>query len=160
VNSKKFDSYFSIYGDTLAFFCSNREGQLSDIYSAKVSVKNNLLASGEEYLSQDEWNKLIGKNVGQTLTFQNKSMILTKAQKEYLYFLANKVAPNDDLKFQIVVKQEEDPETSRSRLREIYGELRQAGIDSNRIREEHRSEHVDKGETGLIEVLVFKTTSN
>ena len=46
VNSPKFDAYFSIYGDSLCFFASNRGGKMSDIYQSKIKVddgKNNQL---------------------------------------------------------------------------------------------------------------------
>src|SRR5258706_5434439 len=35
VNSKKFDAYFMIR-DSLAYFCSNRDGQFSDLYGARI----------------------------------------------------------------------------------------------------------------------------
>lgn len=38
VNSAKFDAYFSIYGDSLCLFASNRGGKLSDIYQSKITV--------------------------------------------------------------------------------------------------------------------------
>jgi hypothetical protein len=38
INSKKFDAYFSIYGDSLCFFASNRGGKMSDIYRSKVTI--------------------------------------------------------------------------------------------------------------------------
>lgn len=36
VNSKKFDAYFSVHEDGTVFFCSNRDGELSDIYTAEL----------------------------------------------------------------------------------------------------------------------------
>jgi Tol biopolymer transport system component len=36
INSKKFDSYFSIYGDSIAFFASNRDGKYAEIYNVTV----------------------------------------------------------------------------------------------------------------------------
>lgn len=35
INSKRFDAYFSLY-DSVAYFSSNRTGQLSDLYMAKI----------------------------------------------------------------------------------------------------------------------------
>jgi outer membrane protein OmpA-like peptidoglycan-associated protein len=37
VNSKRFDAYFSIR-DSIAYFCSNRDGQFSDLYKASKQV--------------------------------------------------------------------------------------------------------------------------
>ena len=158
VNSKKFDAYFSIYGDSLAYFTSNRDSQLSDIYKVKVSLKTSYLAAGERYLTREEWNAAVGKNVSSEIVFRNDAKMLTSSQKELLYYLANKVSDKRDLRIQLIVREEENPEASRSRLREIYGELRQAGIDSDRIREQHRSDVVKPAERGLIEVALFKST--
>lgn len=36
INSTSFDAYFSIYKDSTCFFVSNREGELSDIYTSKM----------------------------------------------------------------------------------------------------------------------------
>ena len=38
INSKKFDGYFSIYGDSVCYFSSNRAGKMSDIYSGAITV--------------------------------------------------------------------------------------------------------------------------
>lgn len=38
VNSEKFDAYFSIYGDSVCYFASNRGGKMSDIYRSKVTI--------------------------------------------------------------------------------------------------------------------------
>jgi outer membrane protein OmpA-like peptidoglycan-associated protein len=38
INSNKFDAYFSIYGDSLCLFASNRNGKMSDIYRSKIIV--------------------------------------------------------------------------------------------------------------------------
>lgn len=155
VNSRKFDAYFSIYGDTVAFFTSNRENQLADIYSVKVSVKQNYLSGGKQYLSQEEWNKLVGKSVAQKLTFPANSKDLSVSQRELLYYMANKIAENKEIGIHLVVREEEDSNLTSRRLREIYGELRQAGIDSNRIRED-QLETISAGKAGIIELKLYK----
>jgi outer membrane protein OmpA-like peptidoglycan-associated protein len=38
VNSKKFDAYFSSYGDSVFYFSSNRAGKMSDIYQGKIII--------------------------------------------------------------------------------------------------------------------------
>jgi hypothetical protein len=160
VNSKKFDAYFSIYGDSVAYFTSNRDQQLSDIYRVKVSPKTSFLEAGEQYLTQQEWNAMVGKNANGKFSFSKNSTALTASQKELLYFIANKISGNSDIKIQLVAREEDDAESTRARLRAIYGELRQAGIDSDRIREEQRRENVRTVETGgVIELLLFKGNS-
>lgn len=157
VNSKKFDAYFSIYGDTVAYFTSNRDQQLSDIFKVDVSATNALLPSGKKYLTQAEWNSTVGKNVLQQLTFQNRNKTLTSAQKELLYFIAKKISDNKDIGIHLVVKQEEDADLTKTLLKEIYGELRQAGIDSNRIWEEQLKESIKVSEnTSLVDIMLYK----
>jgi hypothetical protein len=155
VNSKKFDAYFSIYGDSIAYFTSNRDQQLSDIYQVKVSEKVGILPAGQRFLTEEEWNTSIGKNVLRKLTFDEKSQTLSAAQRELLYYIANRVSALKDVGFHLIIRQEEDPELSRSRMKAIYGELRQHGIDSNRIREE-QGYNVKTGETGVIELMLYK----
>jgi hypothetical protein len=156
VNSKKFDAYFSIYGDSVAFFASNRDQQLSDIFSVKVSEKIGLLPAGYRYLTQDEWNASIGKNVLRKLTFEPEVTTLTSAQKELLYYISNKVSAMSDVSFHIIVREEENPDFTRSRLKAIYGELRQHGMDSNRIREEQNPQAIKTGKSGVIELMLYK----
>jgi hypothetical protein len=38
INSARFDAYFSIYGDSLSFFASNRGGKWSDIYQSRITI--------------------------------------------------------------------------------------------------------------------------
>ena len=62
LNSKGFDAFFSIYGDSVAYFSSNRSGGLADIYTAKVApqaapVKD---VAGRQYLSDKEIQDLFG----------------------------------------------------------------------------------------------------
>jgi hypothetical protein len=156
VNSSKFDAYFSIYGDSVAFFSSNRDQQFSDIYAVKVSVKNNLLTGGQQYLGKNDWNSIIGKNIPHKITFDNKANALTASQKEFLYYMANKLAEKKEIGIHLVVVEEEDQELTRTRLREIYGELRQAGIDSERIKEEQRPETIVSSKRGVVEIRLFK----
>jgi hypothetical protein len=156
VNSKKFDAYLSIYGDSVAYFVSNRDQQLSDIYRATVKVDIGLLSPGQKYLSQEEWNSLVGKNVLQKFTFEKQSSMLTSAQKELIYYISKKVSSEKDVNVHILVTEEEDPELTSERVKAMYGELRQAGIDGYRIKEDQKSEFIKKGEKGVIQLMLFK----
>jgi len=157
VNSKKFDAYFSIYGDSVAFFTSNRDKPLSDIYTVKVSPKIGNLAPGQKYLSQDEWNSLIGTNVVKQLVFENKATDLTSAHRELIYYIANKVSFMEDIGFHVLVREEDDAQLMRDRMKQIYGELRQAGIESKRIREEQNPSSVKASSSvAVIELMLFR----
>jgi hypothetical protein len=156
VNSKKFDAYLSIYGDSVAYFVSNRDQQLSDIYRATVKVDIGLLSPGQKYLTQEEWNSVVGKNVLQKFTFEKQSITLTSGQKELIYYISKKVAGEKDVNIHLLVTEEEDSELTGERVKAMYGELRQAGIDGYRIKEEQKSEFIKKGEKGVIQLMLFK----
>lgn len=155
VNSKKFDSYFSIYGDSIAYFASNRDGKYADIYSAKVSEAKTILARGQRYLTQEEWNTMIGKNVSAAFAFPHNSTLLTAGQKELLFYIVNKVMLERDYQFHLVVKEEESPSTSRERLDAIQGQLKQLGLDAGRIRVDQIFD-VENTQRGVIEIRLFK----
>lgn len=156
VNSKKFDAYFSIYSDTVAYFTSNRDQDLADIYKVSVSTRNPLLATGQHYLTDAEWSRFVGKNVMREITFANNAKTLTSSQRELLYFMANKIYDQKDIGIHLVVKEEDDPELTQLRVREIYGELRQAGIEANRIRDVVKTDKV-KSTKGVIELMLYKS---
>jgi hypothetical protein len=156
VNSKKFDAYLSIYGDSVAYFVSNRDQQLSDIYRATVKVDPGLLSPGQKYLTQEEWNSAVGKNVLQKFTFAPQIKTLNSAQRELIYYIAKKISDKRDLNVHILVAEEEDPEITRERLKEIYGELRQAGIDAYRIKEDQKAEFIKRSDQGVIQLMLFK----
>lgn len=155
VNSKNFDSYFSIYGDSVAFFSSNREGKYADLYQVHVSELKTILAQGQHYLSQDEWNSVIGKGVSSAFAFPHQSTILTAAQKELLFYIVNKVMLERDYNFHLVVKEEEDGKFSTERLSAIQQHLKQLGLDANRIRVDQINS-IEKTQRGVIELKLFK----
>lgn len=155
VNSKKFDSFFSMYGDTVAYFASNRDGKYADIYRVKVGESKTILGKGERYLSQDEWNNVIGKNVSGAFAFPHKSTLLTAGQKELLFYIVNKVMLERDYKFHLVVKEEEDPVASKERLTAIQTHLKQLGLDASRIKIDQVFE-IERTQRGVIELRLYK----
>jgi hypothetical protein len=156
VNSKKFDAYFSIYGDTVAYFSSNRDTKLADLYKIKVVQGTGLLAKGQRYLTSEEWNEYIGKNVMRRINFDPKITSLNPAQKELLYYIANKVTLQKEIGFHLVVKEEEGEEMTQARLKNIYSELRQVGIEASRIHDDQKPGAVKSAKGGAIEILLFK----
>lgn len=160
VNTNKFDAYFSIYGDSLAFFCSNRDQQLSDIYSAKVTLDMGVLSAGQEYLTQQEWNTIVGKNVLKQLKFQKGSSALTQPQKELLYFISKKVSERKDIGIHLFVKSEDESELTRTRLKELYGELRQAGIEATRIKDDQVASMIESSQESVIQIKLYREKPN
>jgi hypothetical protein len=155
VNSKKFDAYFSIYGDSTAFFSSNRDGRYSDLYQVSVGELKTILAKGQHYLSQDEWSSVIGKNVSASFAFPHNSTLLTAAQKELLFYIVNKVMLERDYNFHLVVKEEEESENSKERLAAIQGHLKQLGLDEGRIRIDQIF-NIEVTQRGVVEIRLFK----
>jgi hypothetical protein len=155
INSKAFDAYFSVYGDSIAYFASNREGKMADIYQAKVSLNKSILASGQRYVSADEWNSMIGKNVSGALAFPHQSTLLTSTQKELIFYVVNKLLLERDFKFHLVVKEEEDEKFSKQRLEAIRDELKRQGIDESRIETEQVFD-VEETSRGVVEIRLFR----
>jgi hypothetical protein len=133
VNSTKFDAYFSIYGDTIAYFASNRSARTTDIFKVKVYPGDELYAITQRYLSEKEMNDLLGGKVSRKIIFDKDNTELNAAQKELLYFIANKLLHKIDINFHIVVNEENDPKLSSKRQTAIYDFLRQSGIESHRV---------------------------
>ena len=133
VNSKKFDAYFSIYGDSIAYFASNRDGRLSDIYSVKFTAERTVLAPGQRYLPETEWNRLLGGPVSNEIVFPSRSANLSASQKELLFYIANKLQLESDIRLHLVVEEEENPALTTQQLSVISQELVLSGIDAERV---------------------------
>jgi hypothetical protein len=155
VNSKKFDAYFSIYGDSVAFFASNRDGKYADLYTVGVGQSKTILEKGQHYLTIDEWNSVIGKSVSTDFAFPHKSTLLTAAQKELLFYIVNKVMLERDYKFHLVVREEEESDYSKERLTAIQSHLRQLGLDAGRIKVDQVFD-IEKTQRGVVELRLFK----
>jgi hypothetical protein len=155
VNSEKFDAYFSIYGDSVAYFASNRDGHYADIYRTRILKRKTILENGQRYLTLDEWNTTVGKNVNYTFTFPKMNSKLTAPQQELVFYIVNKLMLERDIRFHLVVKEEEDKEMTKARLRFIFDSLKQSGIDPTRIEDEQVSEPL-KSNRGVIEILLYR----
>lgn len=136
VNSKKFDAYFSIYGDSLAYFASNRDGRYADLYQVAVTYRRTVLSDGQRYLSADESNRVLGGAVSGELTFLPRTSSLTGAQQELLFYIGNKLQLQKTILLHLVVLEEEHPETTNARIKAIRDYLVQSGIAEERIIDE------------------------
>jgi hypothetical protein len=118
VNSNAFDGYYSEYGDSIAFFSSNREGKLSDIYEARLIIAKKSTARNQtitissaqqkkdrNYISENELSAEYGipENIKIEASL-NSSINENKTIKEQLWFLAGKLSRYPKLKvaFEIV----------------------------------------------------------
>lgn len=155
VNSKKFDAYFSIYGDSIAYFASNRDGKFADIFEAKVKYGKSVLTGNQRYLSKAEWNRQLGGTVSNELIFTSGSTRLTASQQELLFYIANKLQLLKEIRFHLVVKEEETPKLTAERLDAISRELAQSGIGEERIIVE-QVEAIEKTNQGKIELRLIE----
>jgi hypothetical protein len=158
INSKNFDAYFSIYGDSVAYFSSNRGSKYSDVYKVAVVPGNEVLAFGQRYLTLEEIGRVLGNiNVARTITFDKNATELSAQQKELLFFIANKLVREDEVNVQLTVIEENDPALTQQRLNAIAKHLKDSGVENARILLTN-NDRVKKKSTyqGTIEILLYK----
>lgn len=155
INSSKFDAYFSLYGDSLAFFSSNRGSRYADLYQADVEVSKTVLAKNQRYMTTEEWDKFVGKNVSSSFAFPNGSSLLSQGQKELLFYIVNKLMLERDVQFHLVVKEQESVRGSEDRLQAIVTEMKRQGIDPSRIIISQTGDP-ESTSRGVIEVRLFR----
>lgn len=155
VNSKKFDAYFSIYGDSIAYFASNRDGRFADLYEVKVSIMRSVLRPGQRYLSSAESNRELGGAVSREIVFSPGKSALNAAQKELLFYMANKLQLQKSIIFHLVVEEEESQEQTELRLSAIREYLIQSGLSDERVIVE-QTEPPAQGSSGRIEIRLIE----
>ena len=133
VNSKKFDAYFSVYGDSVAYFTSNRDGTYADIFQVEIGRTETVLLPGQRYLTKEEWDRQLGGTVSNEVVFAGKSTALSASQKELLFYIANKLQLEKSILFHIVAVEEEDPSHTPARIKAVTDHLVQSGIGEDRI---------------------------
>lgn len=157
LNSKGFDGYFSLYGDSIAYFASNRGGKMTNLYRVRVVPGNDVLAYGQRYLTTEETNKALGANVNRRLTFENKNVELNSGQKELLYYIANKISLLREINLQLSVIEDNDPVLTEQRLKAITNQLRESGLDNFRVVIANNERTKRKNPTSaIIDILLFK----
>jgi hypothetical protein len=155
VNSKTFDAYFSIYGDSIAYFASNRDGKFADLYQVEVTPGRSVLAAGQRYLSPEEWKRELGGPVSNEMVFTSQAAALNASQKELLFYIANRLQLQKDILFHLIVKEEENKDLTQGRLKAISEHLVQSGIGENRIILEQVGP-VPKSKQGKVEIRLIE----
>lgn len=156
LNTKDFEGYFSIYGDTVAYFSSNRGGGYADIYRARVVPGNEVLAFGQRYLTSEEITQSLGANVSRRIVFQNDATELTSAQKELIFYIANKMADYRDVNFHISVVDENNKDLRKKRLDAIARHLRESGISNVRLLLANSANKPRNPIGSTVEILLYK----
>lgn len=156
VNSKGFDAYFSIYGDSIAFFCSNKGEKFADIYQAKVVPGSEVLAMGQEYLTSNEIATMLGANVSRRITFEGDATELTAPQKELIFFIANKLSSQRNINIHISVVDENDPALTSKRIDAVAAQLRESGIENLRLLLTNTGLKPQNTSRTTLEILLYK----
>jgi hypothetical protein len=156
LNSKNFDAYFSIYGDTIAYFSSNRGGRYSDIYKVGVVPGNEVLAFGQHYLTSEEIGKTLGANVSRRIVFEKNAVDLTPAQKELIFYIANKLSSYRDINLHISVIEENNPALTTLRIESIARHLRESGIENVRLLLANTGNKKRNDTKSTMEILLYK----
>ncbi len=131
INSPGFDAYFSIYGDSLAFFASNRDKGMSDIYQAKIKVNDHPDEVVKKYLAPAETRELVGA-APMEVKFERTNASLNTAQNELLFYVVNKIITLPEIKIQLVTN-EGQADLTTARLEAVSEKLKLLGLSSYRI---------------------------
>lgn len=155
VNSGKFDAYFTMYGDSVAYFASNRDGRYADIFQVEVSHDKSVLEPGQRYLSSGEWNRELGGTVSNEVIFTRRATTLNASQKELLFYIANKLQLQKGILFHLIVREEENPTLTAARLEEMVDQLVQSGIAEDRIIVE-QVETAKRSDRGKVDIRLIE----
>ena len=105
INSPAFDAYYAAY-DTMAFFSSNRDGGLSEIYQVGIYEKDikklkegTVIINSNDYniYSENAINELFGVPMKQKLSFKAGGEELEPSSIEYIYFIIENMKMNPEI---------------------------------------------------------------
>ena len=136
INSKYFDAFFSTYGDSVAYFCSNREGKSADIFTSVVyraagPVKKEVV---RQYLTNQEVANLGG--IQTSLYFEVGTNDLNESQKQVLGKVGVMLLEKKDIRCTLIALKDPeitDLEIYEKRLLGILGFLKKSGVEGSRI---------------------------
>jgi WD40-like Beta Propeller Repeat len=138
INSPKFDSYFSIYGDSVGVFSSNRDSEFADIYRVKINIKKSdplIFKEVINFLDEAEIKNLSVRNFQNTLVFSTGSELLA-SHREQLTALVSILSRNKDIRVRLFVKSTSGPddrERFQARLLSVLAYLKDSGVEGARI---------------------------
>ncbi len=160
INSKNFDAYFSLYGDSVAYFVSNRSGSSADIYSVKrIKPVREVLTDSRNYLSKAEVQKLVGA-VTTVYNFTLASSTLSEKQNQQLMQLAQAFAPKSEIKLHLIAhksKESTSLEIYQKRLFTILDQLKRGGIAGARITFGiDQNDATSISEEGQVDILFYR----
>lgn len=132
VNTASFEGYFSVFGDSIGFFASNRDGGLANLYQVGLSLN----AAKKDYLELTalEMKDVFGVNIEQKLVFENdRTVDLTAVHKELLWYIGSKLIGKTEVKIEIIVAEAMNREVAEKRVGAIRAHLALSGVEGSRI---------------------------
>lgn len=136
INSPAFESFFSMYYDSVAFFSSSKNRDFSDLYRVAVfKPKEDDEQDYYQYLTNEEVRKLSGVTFDPVLYFDPGMSNISNEQKENLQRINNGIASKKEIKMRIIASKSGNGtlDTYQKRLLNILDYLKNAGIEGNRI---------------------------
>lgn len=136
INSPAFESFFSIYHDSVAYFASSRNRQFSDIYKVAVfPVKEESEEDYYQYLTVEEVSKISGVVFDPVLYFDPGVSDLNGEHKKNLQKINDGISSKKEIKMRIIASKfgSGSLDTYQKRLLNILDYFKNAGIEGNRI---------------------------
>jgi hypothetical protein len=155
INTAGFDGYFSIYGDSLAFFSSNRNGGRTELFSTQVSVLAGPFIDSKKMLNRSEQEQLIGKNISTRFEFQNEDLELGFAQQERMFYVSNKILTMRNISLQLVVVEENNRALTQKRIDAMIEYIKSTGIEAARVVQIPTKRNIKSSSKTVIEVLLY-----
>lgn len=137
INSSKFDSYFSIYGDTICYFSSNRDSKFSEIYRAKVKPRQQTGSQVAEivFLTDAEVRALAGHHVRTELSF-NRDVEIRPSHIDQIQAIARVLQKHADLNIRLIVPRsnsKEELDLNQKVLLALLAQFKSQGIPGTRV---------------------------
>ncbi len=144
INSNKFDAYFFLSENKEAYFASNREGGLSDIYTSKILTFENtkepaLLSVNKFKLTETEIQELLGMPISRNIYFEFGSAEVASSSIEMINFLASNLQTKIQYHIELIGHtdkegtEEFNQKLSENRAEEVAKYFNNHGIDSLRV---------------------------
>ena len=170
VNSEAFDSYFSMYGDSVCFFSSNRGGGSSDIYTSTLEIKRRSILQDSidkivqeaEVLLADISNDVdMADPESKLISFSSRNAEVSLRAKKSLNKIVEKIV-GGSIKVSMICYSDEyfdvslNNELSERRAQSVKNYLVEQGIDGSKVsyRVTSNSDEMPRNKSGvLINVL-------
>jgi len=170
VNSEKFDSYFTLYNDSICYFSSNRNSDFSDIYQSRIKQKavfkdsvNQIIKETQQLLSglkTDATEAVAKKEKVEFIPFDINSVLPSKAAKEQIDLLLSQYNFNRMRTIEIMAYSGDTSNPSvnynlsLSRSKNVIDYIVSRGVNSQKLKTKTSNDRSTKGKNG-IEIKIY-----